>query len=160
MSFIQSKHLRIVAIVMIVVLFVQYEFGIATIMANPASIPPFSFSIATVTNALTQVGIIALIHAGLGSLLFILSILNLILAWRTNDRMARIFGAFGFLSMLFAAGGGLYFVLSGFQNDNASHAMATNFLLAYTWYFLELFYARLSLRRSGSRPVPGGNQDG
>ena len=41
--------------------------------------------------------------------------------------------------MIFAAGGGLFFVLSGFQSDNASHTMATNFLLCFVLLFLELY---------------------
>ncbi len=35
--------------------------------------------------------------------------------------------------------GGLSFVLSGFQNDGSSHNMATNFLLSFAFYFLELY---------------------
>ncbi len=142
MSANQSKPLRITAVIMLVLLFLQYEFGMATIMANPPSIPPFSFSNAAFQNALDQVGIVALIHAGLGGWLVIFSVANLILALRTKIRSVQIFGVLSFLTIVIAAGGGLFFVLSGFQNDHASHTMATNFLLSFTFFFLELYYAK------------------
>jgi hypothetical protein len=130
------------AVVMIVSLFLQYELGIATIIANPASIPPFSFSINVFSHALEQVGGVAVLHAALGGWLMIISILNLILALRTKVRKVQVFAILGFLSIMIAAGGGLFFVLSGFQNDNASHAMATNFILSFVFSFIEIYYAR------------------
>ncbi|HEY5157462.1 MAG TPA: hypothetical protein VII93_05805 [Anaerolineales bacterium] len=136
------RHLRIMTLVMIVSLFLQYELGIATIIANPASIPPFKFSIMTFRSALEQVGGVALLHAGLGVWLVIISVINLILALRTKIRKVQIFSILSYLSIVIAAGGGLFFVLSGFQNDNASHAMATNFILSFTFSFIELYYAR------------------
>ena len=137
------KHLRVITLVMIVSLFLQYELGIATIIANPASIPPFGFSIISFRNALEQVGGVALLHAGFGGWLGIVSVVNLVLALRTKIRKVQIFGILSFLSIVIAAGGGLFFVLSGFQNDNASHAMATNFILSFTFSFIELYYTRL-----------------
>ena len=142
MSSNQLKYLRITTVVMIVSLFWQYELGIATIMANPASIPPFSFSITAFWTALEQVGGVALQHAGFGSWLVIISVINLTFALKTKIKKVQIFGVLSFLSIVIAAGGGLFFVLSGFQNDNASHAMATNFILSYTFSFIELYYAR------------------
>ena len=138
------KHLRIMTVIMIVSLFLQYELGIATIMANTDSIPPFSFSITVFRNALEQVGGVALLHAGFGAWLVIISVINLFLALKTKIRKVQIFGVLSFLSIVIAAGGGLFFVLSGFQNDNASHAMATNFILSFTFSFIELYYARPS----------------
>ena len=142
MSSSQLKPLRIMTMFMIVLLFLQYELGIATIMADPASIPPFSFSITAFRNALEQVGGVAYLHAGFGGWLVMISVLNLILALRTKIRKVQIFGVLSFLTLLIAAGGGLIFVLSGFQNDNASHAMATNFLLSFIFSFIVFYYAR------------------
>lgn len=129
-------------VVMIVSLFLQYELGIATIIANLASIPPFNFSIIVFSHALEQVGGVALLHAAFGGWLMIISIINLILALRTKIRKVQVFAILSFLSIVIAAGGGLFFVLSGFQNDNASHTMATNFLLSFTFSFIEIYYAR------------------
>jgi hypothetical protein len=142
MSLNQLKNLRITTVIMIVSLFLQYELGIATIMANPISIPPFSFSISAFRSTLEQVGSVALPHAGFGGWLAIISVINLIFALRTKIRKAQFFGVLSFLSIATAAGGGLFFVLSGFQNDNASHTMATNFILSFAFSFIELYYAR------------------
>ncbi len=133
------KPLRIWVIVILVLLAIQYEFGMAINIANPPSISPFGFSFAAFRSALDQVGIVALLHASLGGWLVIFSVINLILALRTNIRSVQIFGVLSFLSTLFAAGGGLFFVLSGFQDDHASHAMATNFILSFALFFLELY---------------------
>ena len=138
----QLKSVRISAVVMLVLLFLQYEFGMATIMSDIASIPPFDFSITAFRSTLDHAGVVALIHAGLGGWLVIFSVVNLILALRTKIRRVQIFGVLSFLTIMIAAGGGLFFVLSGFQNDHASHAMATNFLLSFTFFFLELYYAK------------------
>jgi hypothetical protein len=138
----QLKPLRIVTVIMIVSLFLQYELGIATIMANPISTSPFIFSITAFRSALEQVGGVALFHAGFGGWLLIISVINLVLALRTKIRKVQIFGVLSFLSIIFAAGGGLIFVLSGFQNDHASHDMATNFLLSFAFSFIELYCAR------------------
>ena len=136
------KLLRFMLIVLLVLLFVQYEFGIATIIANPASVPPFDFSLTAVWSALQQAGAVATLHATIGIALIIAAIINLILALRASIRRVQVFGVLSFLSIAIAAGGGLFFVLSGFQDDNASHTMATNFMLAFTFAFIELYYTR------------------
>jgi hypothetical protein len=133
------KPLRVTVIVILFLLFIQYEFGMAVNIANPASIPPFSFSIPQISDALHQAGGVALIHAILGAWLVIFSIISLILSLRSKLRSAQVFGTLSFLAIIFAAGGGLFFVLSGFQSDHASHAMATNFLLSFALFFIELY---------------------
>ena len=133
------KSLRVLVIVILVLLVVQYEFGMAVNIANPPSIAPFGFSIPKISDALHQAGSVALIHAILGAWLVILSAITLILSFRSKIRSVQIYGALSFLTIVFAAGGGLFFVLSGFQNANASHTMATNFILSFALFFLELY---------------------
>ncbi len=133
------KPLRILVIVILVLLAIQYEFGMAVNIANPPSIPPFSFSITAFRSALDQVGTVALLHAGLGGWLVIFSVINLILALGTKIRSVQIFGVLSFLALILAAHGGLRFALSGFQDDHASHEMATNFLLSFALFFIELY---------------------
>jgi hypothetical protein len=139
MSNSQSKTLRITVIVILVLLVIQYELGIAVNIANPAAQPPFSFSLSAVSDALNKVGGASLPHAILGAWLVLLSLLNLVLSLGSRIRSVQIFGSLVFLSILIAAGGGLFFTLSGFQDDNATHAMATNFILAFIFSFLELY---------------------
>lgn len=133
------KPLRVMLIAILILSFLQYELGIAVNFANPAAIAPFNFSVSGFLNALNGIGVVALIHAIVGGLLLLLALINMLMAWRSKVRSAQVYGVLSFLSMTFAAGGGLYFVLSGFQNDNASHTMATNFLLSFVLLFLELY---------------------
>ena len=63
----------------------------------------------------------------------------MMMAFQSRVRSAQVYGVLGFNSMIFAAGGGFYFGFSGFQNDNTSHALATNFLLSFVLLFLELY---------------------
>ncbi len=139
------KRLRIMMVVMIVMLFLQYELGIATIMSDIPSTSPFSFSVTAFRGALERAGGIAVVHAGFGGIIILVALVNLILALMTKVRAVQILGMLNFLFILIAAGGGLFFVLSGFQNDHASHAMATNFILAFAFSFIELFYIRSAL---------------
>ena len=142
MSSNQLKPVRITIMIMLALLFLQYEFGMATIMSDITSISPFSFSITAFRSALDHAGVVTLIHAGFGGFLVIFSVINLILALRTKTRSIQIFGVLSFLTVLLAAHGGLRFVLSGFQNDHASHEMATNFILSFAFFFLELYYTK------------------
>ena len=143
------KSLRIAVIALLVFLAIQFEFGMAVNLANPPSIPPFPFSFSTVISALNQVGFIAIIHAALGIILTILSLVSLVMALESKIRSVQIFGELGFLSMVLAAIMGLFFVLSGFQNENYSHGMATNFLLTFGFNFLELYFLKPAGLRDG-----------
>lgn len=133
------RPLRILLVVILVLLGFQYELGMAVNIANPNAISPFQFSLSAVSEALHGVGIVAVLHAGLGGLLLLLSVIGLVLSLVSRVRGAQIFGALGFLCIVLAASGGLLFVLSGFQNDNHSHQMASMFLLSFTFYFLEVY---------------------
>lgn len=127
------KTLRIAVIVILVLLALQYELGISVIMADAANIPPFAFSVQAVSEALRGVGPVALVHASMGGLLLLLSLITMALSLLSRVRGAQIWGTLAFLSILSAAYGGLAFVLSGFQNDNSSHNMASDRLLSFTF---------------------------
>jgi hypothetical protein len=136
------RVLRIMVIVLLALLGLQYEFGMAVNIANPPSLAPLSFSTNAVSNALQQAGVVAVIHASLGSGLVLFSLINLIFSLRSGLRSVQVFGSVAFLSTLLAALTGLLFTLSGFQNDGYSHGMATNFLLSFTFYFIELYFLK------------------
>ena len=136
------QGLRVMVIVLLALLGLQYEFGMAVNIGNPPSLPPFGLSLNAVSNALHQAGVVAVLHASLGVWLVIFSVINLIFSLRTGLRSLQIFGSLAFLTTLLAAITGLLFTLSGFQNDGDSHGMATNFLLSFTFYFLELYFLK------------------
>ncbi len=133
------KPLRILVIIILVMLALQYELGITVIMSNPPSINPFPFSIQAVSQALHGVGTVAVVHAAWGGLLVIMALVVMVVSLLSRRRGAQIFGSLAFLSILSAAYGGLSFVLSGFQDDNNSHNLATNLLLSFALYFIELY---------------------
>jgi hypothetical protein len=134
--------LRIMVIVILALLGLQYEFGMAVNLATQPSLAPFGFSLTAVTGALNQIGAVAVIHASLGSALVIIALINLILSLRSGLRSLQVFGSLAFLTILLAAITGLLYTLSGFQNNGDTHGMATNFLLSFTFYFLELYFMK------------------
>ena len=123
----------------LIMLFFQYELGITVNFANPAAISPFNFSVSGFLNALNGIGSVALIHAIVGCIVLLLALVNMVMALGSKVRSAQVSGVLSFITMVFATGGGLFFVLSGFQSDNASHTMATNLLLSFVLLFLELY---------------------
>jgi hypothetical protein len=138
----RSKGLRIMVMVLLALLGLQYEFGMAVNIANPPSLPPSGLSISGVSNALNRVGAVAVIHASLGSGLVLFSLVALILSLRSGVRSVQVFGSLTFLTVLLAAITGLLYTMSGFQNNGDTHGMATNFLLSFSFYFLELYFLK------------------
>jgi len=136
------KGLRVAVVTLLVFLVLQYELGMAVNLLNPPDLPPFSFSFLNLMVALKQVGSVAVVHAVLGTILTILALITLVLALASKIRSVQVFGALGFLSMALAAISGLLFVLTGYQNDHYSHGMATNFILTFGFYFLELYFLK------------------
>jgi hypothetical protein len=129
-------------VILLALLGLQYEFGMAVNLATQPSLPAFGFSLNGVLSALNQIGVVAVIHASLGSGLVIFSLINLILSLRSSLRSVQVFGSLAFLTILLAAITGLLYTMSGFQNDGDSHGMATNFMLSFTFYFLELYFLK------------------
>ncbi len=151
MSLKRRVPLRILVIVVLVLLVIQFELGMAVnLTPNQPDIPPFAFSVNAIAQALNRIGPVALLHASVGGLLGILALVNLIMALIIGPTSVRIYGALAFLTTLLAAGTGAGFVLSGFQNDGLSHGMATNFILALVFYFLELYALKPDYRTQNS----------
>ncbi len=134
------KSLRVIVVITLVLLFFQFELGMTVNLSpNLPQLSPFGFSLGKIVDALGQAGAEALAHAGLGSTLALLSVLTLVLSLRSNVRSVQIVGILCFLTIFLAMAGGILFTLSGFQEDNYSLMMASNFILAFTFHFLELY---------------------
>jgi len=136
------RTLRILVMVTLALLLLQYEFGMAVNLSVLPTLAPFGLSLGAVSSALNQAGVAAVIHASLGAWLALFALADLILALASRVRSVQVFGALAFVAVLLAAYCGLYFVLSGYQNDGLSHGMATNFLLSFIFYFLELYFLK------------------
>jgi hypothetical protein len=74
--------------------------------------------------------------------LVLISIVSLILALRSGVRSVQVFGSLAFVATCLALITGLLYTLSGFQNDGLSEGMATNFLLTFTFNFLEMYFLK------------------
>ncbi len=134
------RWLRVVVILTLVILALQFELGMAiNLSPNLPSLSGFIFSVPLILQALQKIGIVGLLHAGTGISILLLAIINLVLALSSRMRRLWIFGVLAFLSTFGAVSTGLLFVLSGFQNDGYSHGMATNFLLTFSFFFIELY---------------------
>ncbi len=143
MSAKQLKRLRTFVIVVLVLLVVQYEFGMAVNISNPPSLPAFSMLDGNAFNqALSSAGFVAEAHSIVGFLIWLLALAVLVMALRSGIRSVQIFGTLILLTVTVAGIGGSIFVASGFQDDHASHAMASNFILAYSFSFLELYFLK------------------
>ncbi len=132
--------LRIVVIVTLVMLAAQYELGMA-VNLGPAlpKLPSITLTNPQFRGYLNQAGVMAIIHAALGSFLTLAALVNLVGAQYSKKTNVRILGVLAFLTTFLAAGLGTSYVLSGFQNDGLSHGMATNFILTFALYFFELY---------------------
>jgi hypothetical protein len=133
---------RIIVMVILALLALQFELGMAVNVSNQPTLAPFGFSLGGLSEALNQIGIVAVAHASLGVWLVLFSIVSIILALRSGVRSVQVFGSLALLATTLAATTGVLFTLSGFQNDGFSEGMATNFLLSFTFNFLELYYLK------------------
>jgi len=134
--------LRIIVMIILALLAFQFELGMAVDVAKQPTLPTFGFSLGRVSDALNQIGAVAVIHASLGVGLMLISIVSLILAVRSGVRSVQVFGSLAFVATCLALTTGLLYTLSGFQNDGLSEGMATNFLLTFTFNFLEMYFLK------------------
>ena len=140
--------LRILVIVTLCLLVVQYELGMAVNLGPTLpKLPSIAVTNTQFRDYLNQAGVMAVIHATLGSLLAIVGLVNLVVAQYSKKTSVKVLGVLTFLTTLLAAGLGTAYVASGFQNDGLSHGMATNFILTFVFYFSELYALRLESRQ-------------
>jgi hypothetical protein len=147
----ELKSLRAMAVITLFLLTLQYELGmVVSLSPNLPELSPFGFSLIKISDVLHLAGPVALAHAVLGSLVTFLSVFTLILSLRSKIRSLQILGSLGFLTMLGALTGGILFTISGFQEDHYSLAMASNFILAFIFYFLELYFLKPDSKTSNN----------
>jgi hypothetical protein len=142
------RALRVFTVVMLILLAMQFELGIAlNLSPSLQEVPPLSGSAAAVWGALARVGGEALTHALLGTLLTLAALAGLALSARSGSRSVTVFGILSFLALALAELSGVLFTTSGFKNDGDSHGMATGFLLGFSLNFVQLCILSVKLRR-------------
>jgi hypothetical protein len=136
------RLLRITLIVLIVLLALQFELGMAVNLSDLHSIPAFGFSVSAILSALAKVGGAAVTHAMLGTLMAIGVIFTMIRSLGSGIRRVQVVGVLLFVTMALATLNGFLFTLSGFDNDGYSHGMATGFILSLLFCFMELYFLK------------------
>jgi len=141
------KSLRVFVIVVLALLALQFELGMAVNLSpSLEEVPPLASTFGAIWGALAKVGGDALGHALLGSLLTVVALAQLFLAVTSGSRSVSVIGAFCFLGMLLATVNGVLFTLSGFKNDGYSHGMATTFIVTFSLHFILLCILSVKLR--------------
>ena len=145
------RSLRILCVVTVILLALQFELGMAVNLSpSLEAVPPVTSTPAAVWRALTKVGVGAPAHALLGASITVIALAGLVTALRTGVTAVAVIGVVSFLTIAAASVNGVLFTLSGFKNDNYSHGMATMFLLAFTVQFVQIFLLSMNLRRQKS----------
>jgi len=143
------RSLRMTAIVMVVLLALQFELGMAVNLSpSLEDIPPVAGTPAAIWHALVKVGAGAPVHAILGTLLTVVALVSLILSLRTGSTLMAVIGAASFVSVMMAAVNGILFTMSGFKDDHYSHGMATAFILSFSLFFVQIAILTLRVRQS------------
>lgn len=151
----QFKSLRALIVITLILLTIQYELGMdVSLSPTLPELAPFSFSLVKLSEALHLAGSVTMAHVVLGSLLTLMSIFTLILSLRSKFRSAQVLGSLSFLTMVVAMTGGILFTLSGFQEDHYSLAMASNFILTFIFYFLELYFIKPDSKTQNNQVRP------
>ena len=140
--------LRVLSIIFLILLAVQFEFGIAVNLSpSLQEVSPIAGSVPALWTALAKVGADALVHALLGTALSVAGLVGLILSILSRRGTVVVVGVLSFLCLALAEINGILFTLSGFKNDGYSHGMATGFLLAFSLYFVQVCVLSVKLRR-------------
>jgi heme A synthase len=140
-----SRKFRILLVVLLVILTVQgWIGGVVNIFIAPSSgVPPPPSSISGFLSEVDSLGISLIFHTAEGIFLFALAIAAFVLSfvW-SKSRGVRIASGLGALFVIFAALGGIEFVMSGFSNGGNSAQMDGSFIGSYAFFFIALYYSR------------------
>jgi glucan phosphoethanolaminetransferase (alkaline phosphatase superfamily) len=99
-----------------------------------------STSLGGLAKAVQQAGISTTFHAALGFWILAPSVFVLVISLRQKLSSIRITSIVAFFFVIIAVSGGLLFVFSGFTANGNSAQMFTGFIIAYAFYFLELYF--------------------
>ena len=143
------KPLRIAVIVLLALLALQFELGMAVNLSpNLKEVPPVG--VADLWKVIASVGEDALAHAVLRIVLVAAAVVGLVLSLLARAASVSVIGVIAFLGTTVAAVNGVLFTLSGFKNDGYSHGMATGFLVAFTLWFVQVCLVSARLRGQGT----------
>jgi len=141
----RSIHkLRILIVIILIILTVQYWLGDTTnLFVTTGTAPAIAFSFGAIISQIESYGPILIWHALEGFILLILSIVTIALSFGwAKKRSIRILSIVACLFVISAFYGGVSFVLSGFSDAASSAQMGGSFIGAYAFYWMELYFTR------------------
>src|SRR5579864_9108557 len=139
-----TRRLRILLVIMLVILTIQFWFGETTnLFVTTSSTTSIPFSLNAIVQTIASNGPILIWHAYEGFFLLILSLASIGLSFKwSGKRSVRITSILGAVMMISAVIGGVTFLLSGFTAAGSSAQMGGSFIGAYAFYFMELYFTK------------------
>jgi hypothetical protein len=138
--------LRVLVITNLVLLALLLIFGLAFDPTNVTGKTASPFSATETFSTLERSGTASFIHMGLGILVGITSLANMVLCLQTGIKRLQISGSLAFLAILFAGTLGLFFIFSGLRNTTLLLGLVPLFILAVVSDFMELIFLRAPAR--------------
>lgn len=148
--YVRENALRGIVAVVLFLLFAQFLLGMwlnlfAAFPTAPSSASSMLGAMGSMMGLGFSGGVPALmIHMMTGFLLLVLSVVVVALAAASSPRRSWVvaLSGLGFVSVLAAGIAGLDFMVSSFQDNFYSYAMAISFVSAFSSYFLMLSFTR------------------
>ena len=136
------KKIEISIVILLVLITIQAFLGDNINLFSVFPTSPVTASLSGLSHALQQAGAAVMVHAINGFLIIAVSIAVVVFSFISRINKLRLTSIVGFVGSIIALSGGLEFVFSGYANNGYSAQMATGFLIAYSFYFIELYYTK------------------
>ena len=136
------NRLRVSIVLLLILLSFQGWLGdyVNLFAVFPSGTVDISFS--GFSKALTDAGIMEVIHGSLGFLILGTSLVVLVISLRSKATKVKVASVLGLSAVLSALIGGVLFVFSGFSDNGSSAQMGGSFIAAYAFFFIELYYTK------------------
>ena len=138
-----AQNLNRITIILLILMIIEGFIGnyITSFSTFPNGTVPST--ITGFIDAINSAGIAVLIHYLIGILILLLGIVIVILAFYLSEsRNVKITSILGIILLMYTFLTGILFVFSGFQDNSFSVGMGEGYILAYTLYFMVLYYCK------------------
>lgn len=140
---------RVSVAVVLAVLLLQFLVGMwLNLFATFPNVPSaYSGGMAGMMSFMFSGGMsVLMIHMMTGYLILALAVVALAASASAGRTSLAALAAGGLVSVVLAGASGLYFMYSGFANEAYSYLMAVGYVLAFSFYFVELLLVGLNIR--------------
>ena len=148
----RAFDLSLIAIIVLIIIQFTSGMWVNLNVIFPANALSVNATIGQAFSYVFSSGFLSLVlHASVGILICLLSILILLLSVSTRDKLFLILAVLGLISSFAAAINGIRFAMSDFTINGISFGMAMSFLFAFLFYVV---LAILSLMKKPSIAIP------